>query len=207
MKSTARRLQLLAPAIGLVVGLSTFALPAVAGQLVTFSRGHSLVVQSAERRGDWYYLTLDGGGQIGVPAARVLRVEEYEAPPPPPAPVLAPPTYPVPGAAQATPPVGAPGGAGIPIPATTQPGPVAANDSDPLAAERRAVEEAPQDWRSPIDRRNGPQLRPMGGFSVMKPGAAGEGGRPPLGGQGGFRRPPGSGYPRPPQNPNNPPQQ
>ena len=65
MKSTARRLQLLAPAIGLVVGLSTFALPAVAGQLVTFSRGHSLVVQSAERRGDWYYLTLDGGGQIG----------------------------------------------------------------------------------------------------------------------------------------------
>jgi len=206
MTSTTRRMQLLAPAIGLIVGLSAFARPAVAGQLVTFTRGQALVVQSAERRGEWYYLTLDGGGQIGVPAARVLRVEEYEAPPPPPAPVLPPPTYPVPAAAQVTPPVAVQGAAGLPNPASTQPGSVAADAPDPLAAERRAVEEAPQDWRSPIDRRNGPQQRPMGGFSVFKPGATG-GGRSPFVGPGGFRRPPGAGVPRPPQDPNNPPQQ
>lgn len=199
MSSRARRVHILAPVIGLIAGLTFFAPRAVAGQLVTFTRGQSLVVQSAEKRGDWYYLTLDGGGQIGVPAARVLKVEEYEAPPPAPAPVR-PPTYPVPSAAQAPPPAAPQGGAGMPIPAVSQPGSVATDASDPLAAERRAVEEGPQDWRSPIDRREGPRPRAMGGFSVRKPG--GGGGRPPMVGQGGFRRPP-----RPPQDPNNPPQQ
>ena len=206
MTSTIRRMQLLAPAILLIVGLSSLARPALAGQLVTFTRGQSLVVQSAEKRGDWYYFTLDGGGQVGVPAARVLKVEEYEAPPPPPAAVLPPPTYPVPTAAQAAPQPGAQQvGAAVPSPASAPPGSVAAVAPDPLAAERRAVEENPQDWRSPMDRRDGPRQRAMGGFSVMKPGAGG--GRPPQVGPGGFRRPPGAGIPRPPQDPNNPPQQ
>ncbi len=48
MTSNARRIQILAPVIGLIVGLTSFAPLAVAGQLVTFFRGQSLVVQSAE---------------------------------------------------------------------------------------------------------------------------------------------------------------
>jgi len=69
---------------------STTAAPAV--QLVTFVKGQAIVVQSAEKRGAWYYLVLEGNGEIGVPANRIARIEEYEAPPPsttpqPPAPV------------------------------------------------------------------------------------------------------------------------
>jgi len=52
-----------------------------AANLVTFTRGQSIVVQSVEKRGIWYYFVLDGGGEMGVPASRVSRIEEYEAPP------------------------------------------------------------------------------------------------------------------------------
>jgi hypothetical protein len=55
---------------------------AQAAHLVTFTRGQSIVVQSYEKRGTWYYFILDGGGEMGVQANRVARIEEYEAPPP-----------------------------------------------------------------------------------------------------------------------------
>ena len=50
-------------------------------QLVTFTRGQSIVVQSAEKRGAWYYFVLEGGGEMGVPVNRVALIEEYEPPP------------------------------------------------------------------------------------------------------------------------------
>jgi hypothetical protein len=56
--------------------------PARAAHLVTFTRGQSIVVQSFEKRGTWYYFILDGGGEMGVPLSRVTRIEDYEAPPP-----------------------------------------------------------------------------------------------------------------------------
>ncbi|MCI0567495.1 MAG: hypothetical protein L0Z52_04775 [Acidobacteria bacterium] len=56
---------------------------AQAAHLVTFTRGQSIVVQSIEKRGAWYYFILDGGGEMGVLASQVARIEEYEAPPPP----------------------------------------------------------------------------------------------------------------------------
>src|SRR5512145_2100188 len=51
-----------------------------AAQLVTFTRGHSIVVQAAEKRGNWYYFTLEGGGEMGVPVKQVARMEEYDLP-------------------------------------------------------------------------------------------------------------------------------
>ena len=47
-----------------------------AEQLVTFIRGQSIVVQSTEMRSGWYYFTLEGGGEIGVPVMQVASVEE-----------------------------------------------------------------------------------------------------------------------------------
>ncbi len=52
-----------------------------AAQLVTFTRGHSIVVQTAEKRGNWYYFTLEGGGEMGVPVKQVASLEEYDLPP------------------------------------------------------------------------------------------------------------------------------
>jgi hypothetical protein len=52
-----------------------------AAKLVTFERGQAMVVQGAERRGSWYYFSLEGGGEFGVPVNRVSRIEDYEAPP------------------------------------------------------------------------------------------------------------------------------
>jgi hypothetical protein len=66
--------------------------PALAAHLVTFTRGQAIVVQSFEKRGTWYYFILDGGGEMGVQANQVVRIEEYEVPPPsalPPAPAPA----------------------------------------------------------------------------------------------------------------------
>jgi|GEM_PF-2039391 len=57
------------------------ALPAQAAHLVTFTRGQSIVVQSFEKRGVWYYFILDGGGEMGVQANQVAQIEDYEAPP------------------------------------------------------------------------------------------------------------------------------
>jgi len=73
--------------------LVTFASPSYvhAENLVTFTRGQSIVVLSAEKRGNWYYFVLEGGGEMGVPASRVAHIEEYEAPP---APAVAPGTDP-----------------------------------------------------------------------------------------------------------------
>ena len=51
-----------------------------AAQLVTFTRGHSIVVQAAEKRGNWFYFTLEGGGEMGVPVKQVARMEEYDLP-------------------------------------------------------------------------------------------------------------------------------
>jgi len=69
----------------LIVAFFLVAAPASllqAANLVTFTRGQSIVVQSVEKRGAWYYFVLEGGGEMGVPASRVVRIEEYEAPPP-----------------------------------------------------------------------------------------------------------------------------
>ena len=69
------------PLAFILVG-SGAASPAQAAHLVTFTRGQSIVVQSFEKRGAWYYFILDGGGEMGVQANQVVRIEEYEAPPP-----------------------------------------------------------------------------------------------------------------------------
>ena len=69
------------PLAFILVG-SGVASPAQAAHLVTFTRGQSIVVQSFEKRGTWYYFILDGGGEMGVQVNRVVRIEEYEAPPP-----------------------------------------------------------------------------------------------------------------------------
>ena len=89
-----------------------------AAQLVTFTRGQSIVVQSSEYRGGWYYFTLEGGGQVGVPADRVAKIEDYEAAP-------------------ASPPAAAPAAAAAPQPAQAVPAPAVTSNS-PAAAPQAA---------------------------------------------------------------------
>ena len=69
------------PVAGILLGL--LAVSSVqAAQLVTFQGGQAIVVQRVEESEGWYFLYLEGGGEVGVPIDRVAYIEEYEAPPP-----------------------------------------------------------------------------------------------------------------------------
>lgn len=70
------------PVLGVWMVVGILAPAAVADQLVNFKEGRSLVVKSSEKRGEWYHLVLEGGGELGVPVNRVASIEEYEPPPP-----------------------------------------------------------------------------------------------------------------------------
>jgi translation initiation factor IF-2 len=170
-----------------------------AAQLVTFTRGQSIVVQSSEKKGAWYYFQLEGGGEIGVPASRVASVEEYEAPPPAPAggavpgPVAAPnppaasaPGQPAPQAQSGSP--------GSPM-AQAAPGQQADPGKQP-DSRLNTASPGQDDWRYKVRMSGGPRLQ-QNPYSV-----AGQAGRVPFGvqrpGMGQQRRvPPGQ------QNPQN----
>lgn len=167
-----------------------------AAQLVTFTRGQAIVVQGVEKRGVWYYFTLDNGGQIGIPVNRVARIEEYEAPPgapavPAPAAVAAAPVAPNPGVAPAMTPQGAPiAGEAQSAEAAIQPDPAS-------AAGTNVASPGTEDWRYKVKMSGGPQRKEVG----MSPnGPGGPGARGPMGG----RRPPGQRrFPPQPPNPQN----
>lgn len=131
-----------------------------AAQLVTFTRGHSIVVQAAEKRGNWYYFTLEGGGEMGVPVKQVARMEEYDLPlaaaapqtpgSPEPARVTAAPNPPP--AAPSAPPSAAAAMEGNPGGQAPQDG----NAIDPSGAEQPQAQDAGavppngEDWRSKV---------------------------------------------------------
>jgi hypothetical protein len=180
--------------ISILAALLAVAGAAGAAQLVTFTRGQAIVVQGVERRGAWYYFTLDHGGEMGVPVNRVARIEEYEAPPgapavPEPAAVASAPPAASPGVVPATTPQGAAG-------ATEAPPADAASRPDPAAAAGTNVA-APgaEDWRYKVRMSGGPMRKEVG----MAPnGPGGPGGRGPMGGRMGQRR-----FPPQPPNPQN----
>jgi len=178
-----------------------------AAHLVTFTKGQAIVVQSAEKRGNWYYFVLDGGGEMGVPVNRVSRIEDYEAPPSP----VAPSAAPVAGGGQ--PPSVVPSSQPSPDPATTAQAPAAMAPADPQAQNGTSQPEAAnvmsrgEDWRYRVKMSGGPrpqlQQDNPGGIRRM-PGARGGPGRiQGYLGQPGGRRPPGAAS----QQQNNPPQQ
>jgi hypothetical protein len=138
-----------------------------AAHLVTFTRGQSIVVQSYEKRGSWYYFVLDGGGEVGVPIARVTRIEDYEAPPE---------TAPAPGvAAVLTPPAtpaGAPGAAGANEAPASGSAPQA-NAANPAASPGANVLSHGNDWRFGAKMSGGPTLQPLGGGIRKPPGMGG----------------------------------
>jgi hypothetical protein len=139
-----------------------------AEQLVTFSRGQSIVVQSSEMRDGWYFFVLEGGGELGVPIGQVATVEDYEAPAAPanvaPVTAAATPAYPgggQPAAAQS--PVGGnpatlPGQAAMP---GANPGSQPAN---PMAAG--------EDWRYKLRMNGGarPGMQTPRGIANQNPG-------------------------------------
>jgi len=120
-----------------------------AAQLVTFTRGMSIVVQRAEKRGEWYYFILEGGGEMGVPASRVALIEEYDAPP-------------ASAAAQSVPRVAAASPAQQPAGGAMAPG----NPAQPVAGGQQATPPATQpnvaaqgndDWRYKVRMSGGPK--------------------------------------------------
>lgn len=150
-----------------------------AAQLVTFTRGMSIVVQRAEKRGEWYYFILEGGGEMGVPASRVALIEEYDAPP---------------ASAQSVPRVAAASPAQQPAGGAMAPG----NPAQPVAGGQQATPPATQpnvaaqgndDWRYKVKMSGGPKRE------LPNPrGAGAAGARGPLSGKivppGAQRRPP-----------------
>jgi len=162
-----------------------------AAQLVTFTRGQAIVVQGVEKRGVWYYFTLDHGGEMGVPANRVASIEEYEAPPGAPAAATTAPPAANPGVVPATTPEGAPAAAeALPSDAANRPDPASATGTNVAAP-------GTEDWRYKVKMSGGPR-RKEGGMSPNGPG--GPGGRGPMGG----RMPPGQRrFPPQPPNPQN----
>ena len=164
-------------AVSLVFILVGFgaAAPAQAAHLVTFTRGQAIVVQSYEKRGTWYYFVLDGGGEMGVLAHQVARIEEYEAPPPPalaaaPAPSM--PT-PAPGTAPQVSPGANPGGpepgTGVAPPVDPQAGAVAPQGDSTANVMTRG-----NDWRFRAKQSGGPSIQ-MGGGGMRKPPGMGAG--------------------------------
>ncbi|HEU5179685.1 MAG TPA: hypothetical protein VFW45_02770 [Candidatus Polarisedimenticolia bacterium] len=161
---------------------------ASAAQLVTFTRGHSIVVQTVEKRGNWYYFTLDGGGEMGVPVKQVASLEEYDLPPAAAAPDAAaqqPPRV----TAVPNPPPSAPDAAPAPAALQSNPGDAPAqqdpNAVDPTAGGQHpgdvgnAAPNGSEDWRSKVKMNVGgrsQQLAPgrrqgagMGGYGAVNP--------------------------------------
>ena len=175
-----------------------------AAQLVTFDRGQSIVVQSVEKRGGWYYFTLEGGGELGVPVSRVAGIENYEPPP-----VLAA----VHAAAAAVAAVAAPAPASPPVstvaqPATPgEPAPAVTGGEQaqeepagaPPASQPNVATQGQDDWRYKVRFSGGPKRQTASPYNV-----GGAGGRNPLSGK---RVPPGGQRLIPPpaqqQNPQN----
>jgi hypothetical protein len=184
-----------------------------AEHLVTFTRGQSIVVQSAEKRGNWYYFVLDGGGEMGVPASRVAHIEEYEAPP---APAVAPGTASTAAAPPAVPPSSGQPSADPASSAQAAPpsnvAPVANPDDGNQNQDSRANTMARgDDWRYRAKMSGGPRVLDDGPGGIRRMGQ----GNRPMGGRGGYLGQPGApGSRRPPfyqqqqqQQQNNPPQQ
>jgi len=173
-----------------------------AAQLVTFDRGQSIVVQSVEKRGGWYYFTLEGGGELGVPVSRVASIEDYEPPPVMAAVKAAAAAVAAVAAAPANPPESAappPATAGEPAPEVTgeqqaQEGPAA-----PPASQPNVAAQGQDDWRYKVRMSGGPKRQAPNAY-----GAGGTGVRNPLSGR---RVPPGGQRLIPPpaqqQNPQN----
>lgn len=138
-----------------------------AAHLVTFTRGQSIVVQSYEKRGNWYYFVLDGGGEVGVPIGRVTRIEDYEAPPE---------TAVAPGAAAAlTPPAtpaGTSGAAGVNAAPSSGSAPLA-NAPNSAASPGTNVVGHGNDWRFGAKMSGGPSIQPLGGGIRKPPGMGG----------------------------------
>lgn len=182
-----------------------------AEHLVTFQRGQSIVVQSAEKRGNWYYFVLEGGGEMGVPAQRVARIEEYEAPPAPAvapgtAPMAAAPASPVPSPGQ---PSGDPASAAQAAPQANAALTATPNDGNQNPDSRANTMSRGDDWRYRTKMPGGPRLLQEGPGGIR---GMGQGNRPG-GARGGYLGQPGvQGGRRPPyyqqqQQQNDPPQQ
>ncbi len=175
---------------------------ATAAQLVTFARGQSIVVQSSEYKGGWYYFTLEGGGQVGVPADRVAKIEDYEAAPPL-APAAAPPgaapavAANAPGAQAAAKPVAAAGSPAAPAAMQPASGAVPQPPSQPNVAAQ-----GNDDWRYKARMSGGPRPVAVSPYGMAGVKTAPGGGRLPAGAM----RPGGTGrvVPFPPQQPQTP---
>lgn len=177
-----------------------------AAQLVTFNRGQAIVVESVDHRDDWYYLTLEGGGEMGVPASLVARIENYEVPPPSAAAAAT--GYTTPPAASSTPAAG-PGMANPPAgpspspvangTAGPSPSPAANGSSNPAENPAAAnVMAQSDDWRYKVRMSGGPrQLGPMDRSSTIRQGIRPGGPRLPGRGPGGQRNQPATPVPPP----------
>jgi hypothetical protein len=164
---TMRGLVLRALPLALLLGIS--ASQAQAAHLVTFTRGQSIVAQSVEKRGNWYYFGLDGGGEMGVLASQVVRIEDYEAPPP--SAVASAPSQPVPAPVPAPAPQGSP--------ADNSGGQQLASDGSTPGADAQPADES---TANVMQRGNDSRFRARmsGGPSIQQGG-------------GGMRKPPGMG--------------
>lgn len=165
-------------AMGFLTALLVSAPAIQAANLVTFTRGQSIVVQSYEKRGSWYYFILDGGGEMGVPAGHVTRIEEYEAPP---APAVSPdPTPASPVAMQTSSPAPAGGSPSAPMgtnnaqPSAQNPAVATPNGQDPSNVMAPGYNDARF------------RARMSGGPAMIQPGAGGM--RKPAGMGGGMGR-------------------
>ena len=159
--------------LALLLGISAAASQAQAAHLVTFTRGQSIVAQSVEKRGTWYYFVLEGGGEMGVLASQVARIEDYEAPPP--SAMASAPSQPVPSPVPATAPQGSP---------VDNSGGLAYDGSAPGAEpQAAAVQPAGESTANVMSRGNDWRFRARmsGGPSIQQ------------GGAGGMRKPPGMG--------------
>jgi hypothetical protein len=143
--------------------------PVQAAHLVTFTRGQSIVVQSFEKRGVWYYFILDGGGEMGVQVNQVVQIEDYEAPPPSAIAPAAAPAMPPPPSAPPQVSSGAPE-PGPGAPGTAAPPSGAAPSADNAAAN---VMSRGNDWRFRARMSGGPSIQQGGGGLRKPPGMGG----------------------------------
>ena len=155
-----------------------------AAQLVTFTRGQSIVVQSAEKRGAWYYFILEGGGELGVPTSRVASIVDYEPPPVSVAPAASAVPSVSPAVHQAAPQQSA---SQQPIPGNPAP-PVAANQqaepgSAPPASQPNVAAQGDDEWRYKVRMGAGPTRQAPNLYGTGGAGAALSGRRVPPGGQ------------------------
>jgi len=167
-----RGMMLRALPLALLLGVSAAASQAQAAHLITFTRGQSIVVQSFEKRGNWYYFILDGGGEMGVLASQVARVEDYDAPPP--SPLASTAAQPVPAPVPAAAPQGSPadnsGGQQMGAPGADPQAAAAQPEGEPTAN----VMSRGNDWRFRAKMSGGPSMQ-QGGGGMRKPPGMGAG--------------------------------